>query len=169
MPWSKRDILIGRLFVIVLMAWGAILLFRPQPWILLDSVNLMFHELGHLLFAFLGESMHFIGGTLGQLAFPVAFSIYFGLRLDWFALGFCLFWVGNNFINIGIYIRDAQEMALPLLIEGSIHDWNWMLTQVNLLQYDDLIGGMVYAAGVAFVIGGIGLSLYKTFRDLISV
>ena len=40
----------------------------------LDGVNLAFHEAGHLFFAFFGQTLQFLGGTLGQLLFPLALS-----------------------------------------------------------------------------------------------
>ena len=43
----------------------------------IDGVNLLFHEAGHVFFGILGQTMHFLGGTLGQLVFPVVTAVHF--------------------------------------------------------------------------------------------
>ncbi|MCX7996862.1 MAG: hypothetical protein N2691_03885 [Patescibacteria group bacterium] len=161
--------LLRLLLIVILVYWTYRLIVVDPPWILLDALNLMIHELGHVLFSFFGEFMYFAGGTIGQLFFPVAFTYRFATFRDWFAVGFCLFWVGNNLINIGYYISDARTMALPLLLDGSIHDWNWMLGRTGLLPYDSLIGAIVNGTGVACALAGIGLCLFIAFWDVMPI
>ena len=43
----------------------------------LDFVNLAFHEAGHLFLAPFGETLHYLGGTLGQLAVPFVLGGYY--------------------------------------------------------------------------------------------
>lgn len=39
----------------------------PQPWILLDYVNLLFHEAGHyIIFAWFGQTIFVLGDTDGH-------------------------------------------------------------------------------------------------------
>ena len=116
----------------------------------LDRVDLIAHEAGHLLFGYFGEFMLVIGGTLGQLLVPVALAAYFALRRDFFSSSALLFWIGQNFLNISVYVKDAAVMELPLVSLGggdSIHDWNWLLLKFNVLAYDRAIGNAVSGLG----------------------
>ena len=56
---------------------------------LLDGVNLLLHEAGHVVFGVAGEFLHFLGGTLGQLFFPIAFVVYFWRRRERFEAAVC--------------------------------------------------------------------------------
>ncbi|MCL7972182.1 MAG: hypothetical protein M8866_08885, partial [marine benthic group bacterium] len=51
----------------------------------LDGVNLLVHEAGHVVFSPLGETMAVAGGTILQLAFPLAFMVSFWSRGQRFA------------------------------------------------------------------------------------
>ena len=33
---------------------------------------------------------------------------------------------------MAIFVADGRDMALPLLAEGLIHDWNWILSELSL-------------------------------------
>ena len=130
----------------------------------LDRVDLVIHEAGHLLFSWFGESVQVLGGTLGQLFVPAAFTVYFFFRKEYFSSAVTLFWVGQNFFNISVYIKDAQAMALPLVSVGggqdTIHDWNYLLTAVGLLRWDHVIGNIVYFLGVLVVAAAVIAGIY---------
>ncbi len=120
----------------------------------LDNANLLIHESGHTFFAPLGEFMGFLGGSLTQLLVPAAFALYFWYSGHKFSLAACLFWTGENLINISVYIRDARSQLLPLINNG-INDWNWILGKLQMLQFDQVIGGIVYDAGLAICLGSL--------------
>lgn len=104
-----------------------------STWCFLDFVNLPFHEAGHLFFAIFGSTLHYLGGTLGQLAVPLLLLGYFLLRVENpFAAAFCLFWLGESLVNVSIYMADARELALPL-VGGGDHDWNALFFRFGLL------------------------------------
>jgi hypothetical protein len=46
-------------------------------FLLIDHVNLVVHEGGHLLFAWLGQTLGLWGGTLLELIVPLALAVYF--------------------------------------------------------------------------------------------
>ena len=100
---------------------------------LVDGANLLFHEAGHIIFGFMGETIHFLGGTLGQLIFPVACIISFIMAKKSFEAAACGIWLGESLMNIAYYIRDAQAQLLPL-VGGGTHDWNWLLLRAGLLD-----------------------------------
>ena len=127
---------------------------RPESGRILDAVDLAIHETGHLLFAPFGEFMGFLGGTLFQVALPVAFVVYFWRRADRHAASVALWWVAQNCWNVSVYVADARAQALPL-VGGGEHDWAYMLGRLGWLQYDQslafdirLLGAAIYVYAV---------------------
>ncbi len=141
----------GKFFLIGLMGFFFFyMVIKGSSWCFLDYVNLPFHEFGHILFGPFGETMQFLGGTFGQLMWPVILFIYFFRRKDLLASSFCLFWFGENFLNISKYIADARSMVLPL-VGGGIHDWNTLLGKWGMLKYDRTIAKGVFFIGVVIM------------------
>jgi hypothetical protein len=130
----------------------------------LDSVDLIAHEAGHMLFSWFGEFIQVAGGTAGQLVVPVAFTVYFAYRKELFSSSVTLFWTGQSLFNISVYVRDAQAMDLPLVSVGggedTIHDWNYLLSHAGLLHYDRQLGSFVYLLGLLVMIASVALSGY---------
>lgn len=153
---------VGKYTVLALCTvYFSLYIFNPARWGLLDYVNLIFHEAGHILFLPFGEFMHFVGGTLGQLIFPIAafFSLY--KQQQHFSAALTLFWLGQNWINISVYARDARARNLPLLGgEGSEHDWSYLLYQMNLLHHDQAVGNFFFALGILSMLGALALAVY---------
>jgi hypothetical protein len=141
-----------RLFITGLLAlYGVPCLLRPEAGRLLDAVDLAIHETGHLIFAPFGEFLGFLGGTLFQLALPVAFVVYFWRRSDRHAATVALWWVAQNCWNISVYVRDARAQALPL-VGGGEHDWAYILGRLGWLRYDQALALDVLLVGVALYI-----------------
>jgi hypothetical protein len=110
----------------------------------LDGVNLAFHEAGHLFFSFLGQTAHFLGGTIGQLFFPAACCGHFLRRGRSVEAALCGIWLAESLMYTARYLADAQAQALPL-IGGHIHDWNWLLGRAGLLAHCETIGTGLHA------------------------
>lgn len=133
----------------------------------LDRVDLIAHEAGHLLFGYFGEFIMVIGGTLGQLLVPAGIGIYFLLRRELFSSSVMLFWVGQNLLNISVYVKDAAVMELPLVNIGGgegMHDWNWLLLKFNVLAWDQTIGNIVYWLGVLILVASVVLGFWFSFE-----
>ncbi len=151
----------------LLIAYFTFLFFPAPPSLFfLDGVNLMIHEAGHLIFIFFGQMMSMLGGTIFQLLIPVSISLYFLLQKDYFSLAFTLFWIGDNLLNISTYIKDALAMNLPLLVTGSIHDWNWLLSEWGLLEHAQTIGGLIYLLGTLALISCLLIMLLAIVLDI---
>jgi len=122
-----------------------------------DLVNLAFHEAGHLFLIPLGETMHFLGGTLGQLAVPAGLVFYF-LRVarQPFAAAVCGWWIGENLVNIAVYMADARDLALPL-VGGGHHDWNTLFYTFGLLGEESVrfTSAATHVAGVVIMIAAL--------------
>jgi len=77
---SRNRLSWPRIALVALLAWWTLRLAATSTWIFLDFVNLAFHEAGHLVFSFLGSTMQYLGGTLGQLLVPGLLMIHFLFR-----------------------------------------------------------------------------------------
>lgn len=123
-------------------------------FLFIDHVNLPFHEFGHLFFGIAGEWIGIWGGTLMQLAIPVSIGIAFLVKGEFAGALFCLFWIGENLLNISVYVADARTMALPL-VGGGEHDWNIILSELGLLRYDTAIARGIKFAGWAVMLSSL--------------
>lgn len=154
---------------LLLAVYGIILALDVTEYRFLDRVDLVAHEAGHMLFSWFGEHLMVMGGSLGQLFVPTAFTVYFFLRRELYSAAVTLFWIGQNLFNISVYIKDAQAMALPLVSVGgggdAIHDWNYMLSGLGLLRHDQGVGMLAYLLGCAIIIASVFCCGYLSFHD----
>jgi len=123
----------------------------------LDLVNLAFHEAGHLFLVPFGETAHFLGGSLGQLAVPSGLAAYFLVsRRQPFAAAVCSWWAGENLVNISIYMADARTLRLDL-VGGGEHDWNTLFYQFGLLGEESVarVSGLTRGAGLVLMAAGL--------------
>ena len=146
----KLERLIGALIVAV---WGiGFVLNRDTTMVsFLHHPALAIHEGGHyLVFAWAGEFLMVLGGSLTQCVMPLLFVAYFWHSRQRYAACITLFWVSFNLLDTAVYIADARAMLLPLLGgDNSIHDWNYLLSALGWLNADGLIAGIVHALGAA--------------------
>src|SRR3954470_20094275 len=66
----------------VLAIYGWLCLRSPGTYRWLDSLDLAIHETGHLVFAFAGETLMLLGGTLFQIIVPSIFVLALWRRGD---------------------------------------------------------------------------------------
>ena len=162
----------GRLALLALPLWWLIALGSGSAtWCFLDYPNLAFHEAGHLFFSPFGSTAHYLGGTLGQLLVPGLLIGYFIVRQRQpFAAAICLFWFGENFINIAIYMADARELALPL-VGGGDHDWNELFFRFGLLGEDSVrrVSSTTHSLGVVGMSLGLLWALFFVMPQRVQV
>lgn len=133
----------------------------------LDWVNLAFHEAGHLALSPFGETAHFLGGTLGQLAVPVGLTAYFLVRRrDPFAAAVCGWWSGENLVNVAVYMADARSLQLDL-VGGGDHDWNTLFYQFGLLGEESVarISSLTHGLGTVLMILGVAWTCTTLLPD----
>lgn len=119
----------------------------------LHAVHLVFHEAGHVIFSWFGDFMHVLGGSLMQVLVPFVWFVaarFWGK--DAFAGALCLWLMGHSLVDVAPYINDARSLQLMLLgggtgreVEG--HDWEYLLTAMNVLHKDVVISRWVLSTG----------------------
>jgi hypothetical protein len=151
---------------LILAVYGWMYIRSPGDYGWLDSLDLAIHETGHLLFAFGGETLTLLGGTLMQLLVPAVFVVALWRTGDHHGATVPLWWLGQNCWNISVYVKDARTQELPL-VGGGEHDWALLLEQWGWLDRDQALGRAVHLLGVLLyavaVVGG-GLLLYSRGR-----
>lgn len=117
----------------------------PMYSSVIGALNLGIHELGHYIFGFLGQFLGIAGGTIFQLFVPVFAVFNFYRQRDFFAIALSFGWLSTNLFNVGTYAADARTLSLPLVSPFGggdnevYHDWEYMLSTLNILQYDSVV------------------------------
>jgi hypothetical protein len=134
--------------------------YDPFQWHLIDGVNLVIHEAGHIVFMPFGEFIMLAGGSLFQVIMPALFASYFFYHRQPYSAAFVLFWVGESLLNVSVYAGDAVAMQLPLLGgQDSMHDWNYLLDRLGLLGSTSAIACAIRLAGTVGILAGLILAL----------
>ena len=118
---------------------------------LMDNIDLVIHEAGHVFFSLFGKFIYTLGGSLMQVIIPSIIALFF-LRNNYrTGVQFGLLWLGQNFINISVYAADARAQRLPLLGGNKVyHDWHYLLNEIGLLNSDQVVGYIIF--GIAILI-----------------
>jgi hypothetical protein len=126
----------------------------------MHRIVLPIHEAGHVFFRPLGEFMMFLGGSLFQVAFPLAIGIAFLVKQrDPFGAAVCVWWAGASLIDLSPYVWDALDPQLVLLggatgAEGG-HDWVYLLGRMHGRSHAHGLGTTVHLLGIVAMIAGI--------------
>jgi hypothetical protein len=131
--------------------------------LLFGGITFLIHELGHVIFGFAPDFITIAGGSFLQLAVPILVAALFLRQPDFFGVTVGGFWLGYSLINLSHYVGDARKQVLPLLGVGSgepIHDWNYLLTAVGLLEKDRAIAAAVRAAGAILGVLSLACALW---------
>jgi hypothetical protein len=140
--------------------------YDPYQWHLIDGVNLLIHEAGHLIFRLFGEFMMIAGGSLFQVIMPALFVGYFCYQRKFYSASLVLFWVGESILNVSVYAGDAATLQLPLLGgEGTLHDWNYLLTNLNLLSATTQVAGVIRLLGTIVIALAAAGSFWFALRE----
>ena len=124
----------------------------------LHLISLPFHEAGHILLSPFGPFVTAAGGSALQVLVPVACWVAFSTSSpDPWGRMVAAWWTGQNLLDLAPYIADARALRLVLLggrtgaeVEG--HDWEFLLGQLGLLQWDHRLAWTVHALGAALMI-----------------
>lgn len=158
------------LLILVVLTWKVLAqgLSPPSGGILafIHGVNLVFHEAGHVIFGFFGQFLAVLGGSLNQVLMPLVATIAFLRTRQRASAAVTLFWTGQSITDVAIYAADGRARALPLLAEGLIHDWNYLLGRLGLLGWAEAVGRLFFAAGVLTMLAAILFMALELLRCL---
>jgi hypothetical protein len=129
-------------------------------------IDLVFHEAGHVIFGFFGQFLGMLGGSLNQVLIPAVCTSYFLWHGRTGAAAVTLFWTGESLVDVAIYVADGRDMALPLLAEGLVHDWNWLLSELSLREQAPALGRVVFVAGLMVLAAAIVMLAADLWRTL---
>lgn len=180
-PPRDRLVICGRLVLLLgFTAWGLYFIFLDFETnaigrSFMHTINLVFHEAGHVVFSLFGS--HFItilGGTLGQLLMPaIAMLSLLIVRQDTFGAAIGLWWLGQSFMDCAPYINDARALQLTLLGGGTgadrpgMHDWENILLDLGMIEYDHQIATAFDILGTLLILLALlwaGYILYRQYK-----
>ena len=92
------------------------------------------------------------GGTLFQLAFPLAAAWHFYRAANASGIAASIVWLGENLFNIARYMADARTRLLPLVGNGE-HDWADIFSRWGALHLDVRIAGVTRGIGFILIVG----------------
>ncbi|MBP9749805.1 MAG: hypothetical protein KBD21_03680 [Candidatus Pacebacteria bacterium] len=143
----------GHAIVILILGWLTYISLT-QEWVpILDGANLIFHEAGHWIFFWGPQFLMVLGGTLGQIVIPAVCAVAFWREQKMLSMRIMLWWLGQNMVNVSVYVGDARAQVLPLLGgDGAGHDWAYLLHEMGLLAHDTAIAIWVASIGTALMV-----------------
>jgi hypothetical protein len=161
--WARGRWWQWRVPLLLYLAWdGRRHLTDPEAGGLFAGITFGVHELGHLLFGFLGEFMAVAGGSLNQILIPVATVVLFYHYRDFFGIAGAGAWLASSLLDLARYIGDARAFNLDLVGfgEDSVHDWAWLLGRLGGLQYDTRIAGLTRGCAVLVLFVSLGFGVW---------
>lgn len=128
----------------------------------MHNVDLVFHEAGHVIFRPFGWFMTVLGGSLMQLLVPLVVTAAFLFReSNAFGASIGLWWLAQSLMDLAPYINDARAQQLMLLGGGTgtdmpgMHDWNNILSYLDLLARDHRIAAIVDGCGEGLMLAAL--------------
>jgi hypothetical protein len=175
--WADGRMWIPRALLLLYLVYAEIRFLRdPFSSTIFSGITLAIHELGHVIFGFMG---HFIGSLMGsgtQILVPVIVMLIFSRQPDYFGVSVGGFWLSFSMFELANYVGDARAMDLPLvgLSDDPEHDWHYLLSTLHLLPLDTTFAFLLRVAatltGLASLAFGVWLltKMYGTkarFRE----
>lgn len=138
------------------LAWDGFRHLRdPEAGGLFAGITFGVHELGHMVFAFLGEFMGIAGGSLNQVLIPLGAGALFYHYRDYFGISGAGAWLASSLLDLARYVADARSFDLDLvgLGEDPQHDWAYLLGRFDILGYDTRIAAVIRAIALVCLLG----------------
>lgn len=122
----------------------------PDYRSIFSGITFGVHELGHLVFAFFGSFLAVAGGTIAQLALPIAAGALLWSHRDYFGVAVAGGWLSMSLAEMAVYMADAREQSLTLLGFGPDpeHDWHYLLSAMGLLDQDRALADLARLAAL---------------------
>ena len=105
-----------------------------------------------------------LGGSLNQVLVPAICVVAFLRTRQPASAAVGLFRTGQSLTDVAVYAADGRAMALPLLAEGLIHDWNYILGHTGLLGHAEAVGRLMFGAGALLMLGALAFLALDLLR-----
>jgi hypothetical protein len=151
---------------ILLLGWLTFVTIKEDGVPFLINVDLIFHEAGHIFAFFFGDYVRVLGGTIGQLFVPLLFALYFFIQRNTYASAILFWWLGENFINVSVYVGDARARELPILGGDSAHDWAYLLGEINALKHDVILSKILWTIGIFIMVSSLMFASISIIRSV---
>lgn len=160
--WASSRSALFRLPLLAYLAWGFLRHLKDPEYgtFLFSGVTLGIHELGHVVFSFAGHFITAAGGSLAQIAAPIAVMMMFARQRDYFAISVGGAWLSFSLFDLARYVGDARAQDLPLvgLTDDPEHDWHYLLSALGMLRLDTtfafLLRSIAFLTGLAAIAFG---------------
>ena len=119
-------------------------------------------------FGLWGQFISILGGSANQVLIPAVCTGVFLYRRQYGSAAATLFWTGQSLADVAVYVYDGRAMALPLLAEGLIHDWNFILGRLGLLYRAEALGRLTFGLGALTMIAAVALLAWDAWTRLSS-
>lgn len=166
--WCEGRSALARAPLMLYLVYGGIRhLLNDQYRTWFAGITLGFHEAGHLLFSFFGNTMMFLGGSIMQLLVPFVAAVYLlKKQQDWFGFTVGGAWLSFSAWELGHYVYDAPRGRMPLVgFSGQPHhDWETLLTRWRLLNHADTFATIIYVFAFLTWLGSMALAGWLLWR-----
>lgn len=121
------------------------------------------HEASHIVLGFMPAITVAAAGSLSEIAFTLILVAASFKYRSYAAASFSLLWTMLAMVSAGRYMADAKNQFMPLIGPGPnpLHDWNFVFTELDLLDHSNMIGDAVRYGGYA--VGAIGLMVLAAY------
>lgn len=156
--WAAERSPYWRLAVLGVLGWDGFRHLRdPEAGGLFAGITFGAHELGHMVFAFLGEFMGIAGGSLNQVLIPLGAGALFYHYRDYFGISGAGTWLASSLLDLARYVGDARSFDLDLVGFGEDpqHDWAYLLGQFGILRYDTGIAAAIRVVALLCLLGSL--------------
>ena len=159
--WARGRMWIPRAILLAYLVYADYrLLADPDSSTIFGGITLAFHEMGHLIFSFLGQFICVLMGSGTQILIPIlVIVLFYKQQRDFFGMAVGGFWLSFSLFDVARYVADARAQELPLVNIGggdAEHDWYYLLSRVHLLSFDHGIAFLI--RGVALIVGAASLA-----------
>jgi hypothetical protein len=152
--WCRGKMWIPRALLLLFLVYIEWLKLRDVTrWTIFYGITLGFHEMGHLVTAWMGEFLCALMGSVFQVAVPVIVIGMFLRQRDYFGMSVGGFWLSYSLFELSAYVGDARSRDLPLVgfasQEDLQHDWAYLLGKVHMLPLDHFFAFLLKSAATA--------------------
>jgi hypothetical protein len=157
--WARGRMGWWRILLLLFLGWDGLAHLRdPEAGGIFAGITFGVHEFGHLLFAFGGEFLTVLGGSLNQVLIPSAAGALMFHYRDYFGMAVAGTWLSSSLLDMARYVADARAQELDLVGFGEDpgHDWAYLLNHWGALPHDLQIAGGIRFVALLLLIASIG-------------